>query len=83
MDCMAIRVPGEAASRFAVGLGLVSNTTPGLPAGILSWLVQLGALGLLAWYFLKVEPQQRREEREARRREMEILLQLRDRKAEQ
>jgi hypothetical protein len=74
---------GEAAARLALGLGLIANTAPALPEGMLGWLVQLGALGLLAWYFLKVEPQQRREEREARRREMELLLQLRDGRREE
>lgn len=71
-------VPGVAA-RFALAIGFLANTEPAATPGLFGWLVQLGALGLLAWYFLKVEPQQRREEREERRRELELLLRWRDR----
>lgn len=72
------RTVGSAAARLALGLGFVANTEPAGVEGVFGWLVQLGALGLLAWYFLRVEPQQRREEREARRRELELLLRWRD-----
>lgn len=67
-----------AAARFALGLGVLANTESAAPAGVFGWMVQLGALGLLAWYFLRVEPQQRREQREARQRELELLLRWRD-----
>jgi hypothetical protein len=70
-------VAGSAA-RFALALGFLANTEPAAPPDLFGWLFQLGALGLLAWYFLKVEPQQRREEREERRRELELLLRWRD-----
>jgi len=67
--------------RFATGMGIMANAMPSQPASALSWVIQAGALGLLAWYFLRVEPQQRREEREARREELELLLDHRDRDA--
>lgn len=69
----------SASARFALGLGFVANAEPVNFHGVFGWMIQLGALGLLAWYFLRVEPQQRREEREARRRELELLLRHRDR----
>ncbi len=68
----------NAAARLALGLGVLANMEPSAPAGVFAWLVQLGALGLLSWYFLRVEPQQRREEREARQRELEMLLKWRE-----
>ncbi len=71
------------AARFAAGLGLVANTEPINFGGVFGWMIQLGALGLLAWYFLRVEPQQRREEREERRRELELLLRWRDKESAQ
>jgi hypothetical protein len=71
-------VPG-ATARLALAIGFLANTEPAAIPGLFGWLVQLGALGLLSWYFLKVEPQQRREEREERRRELELLLRWRDR----
>lgn len=74
---------GSAAARFAAGLGFMANTEPINFGGVFGWMIQLGALGLLAWYFLKVEPQQRREEREERRRELELLLRWRDRESAQ
>lgn len=73
-----LRMAGSDAARFALALGVAANTEPGGLQGAFAWLVQLGALGLLAWYFLRVEPQQRREEREARRRELELLLRGRE-----
>jgi hypothetical protein len=68
----------SACAKFALGLGFVANADSTNLGGVFGWMIQLGALGLLAWYFLKVEPQQRREEREERRRELELLLRWRD-----
>ena len=73
---------GTAAARFATGIGLMANATPAAPAGVMTWIIQAGALGLLAWYFVRVEPQQRREERESRRKDLELLLQHRDHERE-
>lgn len=73
----------SACARFALGLGCIANADPINFGGVFGWMIQLGALGLLAWYFLKVEPQQRREEREERRRELELLLRWRDRESAQ
>lgn len=73
----------SACARFALGIGCVANAEPINVGGVFGWMIQLGALGLLAWYFLKVEPQQRREEREERRRELELLLRWRDRESAQ
>ena len=45
---MVARTTASAAARLAVGLGFVANTEPSGAGGVLGWLVQLGALGLLA-----------------------------------